>query len=131
MNAMSKTPHDIRCALHQFNGSDYFTKWSPLFPKAVLTEGARYLSEAADAYWLMDAIASWQSDRKVHAQDFQVWILRQQADQSWTLLCEDGNYNVVAKQEIEFSDFPLSEGITLWAIHNELAGITIMLPSEY
>lgn len=123
--------HELRCSLANFCGSDSFTHWSPLFRRDVLTQGALHLGEEAGAYWLVDAVASWQTDKKVHAQEFQVWTLRQQPDQSWTLLCEDGNYNVVAKQEIEFSDFPLPEGITLWAIRNELGGVTIMLPSEY
>jgi hypothetical protein len=37
---------------------------------------------------------------------------------------------VLARQSIEYSDFPLN-GIEIWAIRNELGGLTLMLPSEY
>jgi len=45
-------------------------------------------------------------------------------DQTATLTCEDGNYNVVFVQQLEFSDFP-PPGVTLW-FEND----TIYLPSE-
>ncbi len=122
--------------LQNFSSSDTFTRWSPLFRRDVLTEGTHYLAEQAGAYWLMDAIASHQHDPLVKAEDFQVWTLqRASIGGNWSLVATDGDkgdgHVVLATQAIEYSDFPLPEGITLWANRNEFGGITIMLPSEY
>jgi hypothetical protein len=124
------TPKEIQSNLGQFYGSDTFTAWSPLFRNSVLTEGALYVAENCGAYWLMDAIASYKHDPVFRGQDFQVWALVK-GDDGWRLSAEDGNGNALASQFIEYSDFPLDEGVTIWAIRNELGGLTLMLPSEY
>jgi len=46
-------------------------------------------------------------------------------DRSATLVCEDGNDNVVYTQPIEFTDFPLTE------IALRFANNVIYLPSEH
>lgn len=120
----------IRNSLAQFSGSDIFTKWSALFRNCVLTEGALHLAESCGAYWLMDLIASHQTSAKVRAESFQVWKLTPKG-KGWQAIAEDGNNNVIAKQNLSYSDFPFIEGITLWAVKNEFGGVTIMLPSEY
>ena len=128
-----KTAAEIQSALLQFSGSDTFTKWSPLFPGSVITDGALYVAEECGAYWLMDAIASWQHDPKVKGEEFQVWQLTRyvtSGEERWDLIADDGNGNQLALQAIEFSDFPLA-GIKFFAVRNELGGITIMLPGEY
>jgi hypothetical protein len=51
--------------------------------------------------------------------------LQVRADRSATLLCDDGNGNVVYTQEIPFTDFPLDE-VRLYFANN-----VIHLPSEY
>jgi hypothetical protein len=124
------TPSEIRTNLDRFSSSDTVTPWSPLFRNSVLTEGALYVAENCDAYWLMDAIASYKQDPVFRGQDFQVWKLVK-GDDGWRLSAEDGNDNTLASQFIEYSDFPLDEGITVWAVRNELGGLTLMLPSEY
>jgi hypothetical protein len=125
-----KSPSEIRSSLAQFTGSDSFTKWSILYPRHVLTDGARFVAEECGAYWLADLIASHQTNAKVRAEEFQVWKLAKYG-KGWKASAEDGNGNVIAVQLIGYSDFPLEEGITLWANRNELNGITILLPSEY
>ena len=47
-------------------------------------------------------------------------------EHSALLSIEDGNYNVLAKQYIPFTDFSLQEGITMYWCDNVL-----MLPTEY
>lgn len=123
------TPEEIQANLDRFNGSDTFTAWSPLFRNSVLTDGALYVAENCGAYWLMDAIASYKHDPVFRKQDFQVWKLDRNGS-GWQLTAEDGNENVLARQSIEYSDFPLN-GVEIWAIRNELGGLTLMLPSEY
>lgn len=79
----------------------------------------------------MDAIASHQTNRQVAAEPFQVWKLIVNEKQQATLTCTDGNETLLVKQEISYSDFPLSE-ITLYAEQSDyLAGRVMMLTSEY
>jgi hypothetical protein len=61
----------------------------------------------------------------VKAEEFQVWKLAVKDDSSASLICEDGNHNVVSTKQIPFTDFP-KEGVTLWFANN-----VIFLPSEY
>lgn len=128
------SPSRLREELAGFTGSDTFRRWSPLFQRHVLTQGAHHLAERAGCYWLMDVIASHQHDPKVRAEGFQVWTLAPDG-KGWAVHATDGDKGdgpkVIARQAIEYSTFPLPEGITLWATRNELGGVTIMLPSEY
>ncbi len=124
------TPEEIESQLGNFMGSETLTKWSALFRNDVLTEGAKFVAENCGAYWLMDAIASHQLDPRVKKERFQNWNLVKKGGKKWWLYAEDGNDNQITEQHISYSDFPL-EKIELWAVRNELGGITIMLPSEY
>jgi hypothetical protein len=128
-----KTANDITSTLSHFTGSCEFYRWSPLFKNCLLTEGTQYLAESAAAYWLMDAVASHQTSAKLRREDFQVWNLNKIGSTfgaAWVLSCDDGNDNVLAKQLIEYSDFPL-QSVRLFVCRNDLGGVTIMLPSEY
>jgi hypothetical protein len=78
------------------------------------------------AYWLLDAIAIAQHfEKNVAAEGFQVWKLKVNEDRTASLVCDDGNHNIVYTQHIEFTDFPMDE-IKLYFTDN-----TILLPSEY
>lgn len=60
------------------------------------TDGAQYLVEQGGAYWLLDIIAIAQlHEARVAQVEFQVWKLQVGADRSATVLCDDGNGNVV------------------------------------
>ena len=123
------TADELREDLDRFHGSETFYK--TILSSVITTEGVNYLAENAECFWLVDAIASWELQLKVRTEPFQVWKLYQSNDLTWKLVCDDGNDNVLATQEIVYSDFPLPEGIQLYACRNELGGITIMLPGEY
>lgn len=110
--------------LAQFTGSECWYR-HPLNPSISYTDGAHYVAEAGGAYWLLDAIVAHQQDARVRSEPFQVWTLKVKDDQSAVLNCEDGDYGLVASQNIDFTDFPLSQ-ITLW-FQNRV----IFLPSEY
>ena len=84
------------------------------------------VADAGGAYWLLDEIALIQPYNKaIAAEEFQLWKLTVCADQTATVVCEDGNGKTVFTKEIEFTAFPLDE-ITLYFTNN-----TILLPSEY
>ena len=122
--------------LNEFTGTEGYHQWGPLFRGIVATDGAKYVAETGEAYWLLDLIASHQPKIRRHHPDvdLQVWHLRKnQKGNGAVATCEDGDGHVVATQRIPFTDFPLSE-ITLWVEPGECGGrpvSVIELPSEH
>lgn len=111
--------------LSQFTGTlNYYRHWLRL----VYTDGVKYLADEGGAYWLIDAIASYQTRtflKDPMLQQFQHWKLTVHPNQTATLICERDTNDVVLTQEIDFTDFPLSE-IRLYLVTGVL-----MLTSEY
>ncbi len=91
----------------------------------VLTDGVKFLCETAGCWWLADIVASLQFEEKVRKEQFQVYTLTVNPDQSALVKVDDGNGNIVYYQEIEYTDFPLDK-IVLWNIDKIL-----ILPTEY
>lgn len=100
----------------------------PLF-RFRYTEGVHYLAIHGGAWWLLDAIASYQAKlKKRKDMGFQVWTLRrtpEKARDSADLVCTDGNEGHVVTQHIQYTDFPLDEIQIYW-----IDGV-MLLPSEY
>lgn len=118
---MTFNPND----LNQFTGSEHWYR-HPINRKFLYTDGVQYVVETAGAYWLIDEIALIQPyNKKIAAEEFQVWKLTVNADSSAQLTCEDGNDNAVYSKRIPFTDFP-AEGIRFFYCNN-----TLMLPGEY
>ena len=118
--------------LDQFCGSETFTRhW--FCRRLIWTEGVNYLVENGCA-WLIDAIASYQNDKRVRTQrlqDFQVWKLTTDlTNHSAVLVCEDGDYKKILKQDIEYTDCNLPE-IVIWLERNGENGLTALLPREH
>jgi hypothetical protein len=123
---------------------------STLCPHIVLlTDGALYVAEHGGedgntAYWLMDAIASYQGEAALKRHDFQVWklvvhppdepgaaqntvmaVLQSKPSQApekpfnphrhASLICTNGNEKELVWQEIEMTDILPFEEITLYA----------------
>ena len=76
--------------LAQFTGSENWYRHG-LVRSVRFTDGAKYVADAAQAYWLIDDIAFAQTERVVKAEEFQVWKLTVHPDASAGLSCEDGN----------------------------------------
>ena len=122
---MTKTKSLNQNILSQFTGSEHWYRFG-LDPRITCTDGAKYVADAAGAYWLLEEIALAQRfDKKVATKRFQVWKLAVNPDSTATLICEDGNDNAVFTKAIPFTDFP-KEGVTLWFANN-----VIYLPSEH
>lgn len=121
---MNITKHQLLNQLDQFTGTEYYY---PLWPKVMLTDGTKYLAETVGCYWLMDAIAS----HVLHLPKKETFAGCKlvKAKQGAELVIDDGNGNVLAKQHIRYTDFPL-HSIRLYACWGEERWI-IMLPSEY
>jgi hypothetical protein len=117
----------IKRTLKQFNGTESYHKH--LFPgksPILLTDGCDFIRNECKAWWLFDAILSYQSEKILRNVNFQIIELRQNMkDLSWLLtIREDSNQKPLISQVIEFSDFPL-DYIKLYVID----GIAL-LPSE-
>ena len=141
---------DFCSALGHFTGTEKWTRYPTLCPYIVLlTDGALYVAEHGaqegnTAYWLMDAIASYQGKAALTQNDFQVWKLvvhppdepgsakdtataaaqfkpGQNPEKPFiphrhaSLLCTDGNNEELVRQEIEMTDFLPAGEITFYA----------------
>ena len=122
--------------LANFTGSLNNYRWSALFPRVLLSEGALHVAKNGGqhgAYWLMDAIASYQPKAlKIRdLQDFQLWILKVKENKSAVLTCQiDSDVKPSITQKIEYTDFDLSE-ITFYCNPCSESNRLIFLPSEY
>ena len=124
-----ENPDVIRNRLSQVTGTEKYWRAFPENDSFLFTDGVKDMAEICDAFWLITAVFSWQCEEIVRKEPFQVWILyfkdKTKGDDAF-LICEDGNNKELARQEIEYTDFPLDEGIKLY-----LDGGILMLPSEY
>ncbi|MGG6294943.1 DUF6876 family protein [Leptolyngbya sp. AN02str] len=124
---MTQSPQPLTEAdLAQFTGTSTYYQHSL---GVQYTDGVHYLAERAGAYWLIDAIASWQIDPRVHRdpmlQQIQFWKLVVNDDRSALLVCERDEGDVAVSQEIPFTDFPLKQ-VRLYFQNG-----VVLLPSEY
>ena len=116
---------EIKKQLQQFHGTGNYHKHSLANGISILlTDGASFIREKGNCFWLFDFIVAYQTHKQIREQIFQVWKL-QKENSSWKISCEDGNKNIIYSRKIEFSDFPLDE-ISIWFVDG-----VAMLPSEY
>ena len=119
---------EIREELKQFHETaEYYKHLFPGKSPILLTDGCKFIRDECKAFWLFDAILSYQIDRRLKSINFQVWELKQlRKDLTWQLTCrEDTGQKPVITQSIEYSDFPL-DYIKIWVIDK-----VALLPSEY
>ena len=115
--------------LSQFYGSENLYRFNAL-TKSVLTDGCKYLSEVAGAYWLFEAIDSHLTTQGLNENtEFVVANLRKIGDSDAELTLDDGNGLIWMTQYIPLTDFPL-DSIRTFAVFNGQAW-THMLTSEY
>lgn len=123
---MTQEPALTKADLAQFYGTENWYE----HPLGILyTDGVKFVAERGGAYWLIDAIASWQSDPRIRddrmLQAIQFWTLTVNPDRSAVLCCERDTDDIALTQEIEFTDFPL-QSIRLYVEDGVL-----LLPSEH
>jgi hypothetical protein len=120
-----KTEKLSQSDLTEFTGTEQWYR-HPIVKNALYTDGIKYVAERAGAYWLIDEIPFKQNHSLVKNEEFQVWTLSVDLEQSTaTLTCDDGNERIVYTKQIGYTDFPLEE-IKIYVIDN-----VILLPSEY
>jgi len=125
--------------LDQFTGTDGYLRWSPLFPRMVLTDGTKFVADNGGrhgAYWLMDAIASHQPKalKNEMLRDIQFWTLavaEKDGRKSAVLTCRaDSGEKPVITQRVECTDFDLPK-IDLWVEPLDENTYVILLPCEH
>ena len=94
----------------------------------IYTDGIKYMLEKGEAYWLLDAVASYQKTPKIlnnyRLQDFQLWALKK-VGKGCVLTCrEDSDMDPVVEQHIEYTDFPFD-------IEFYVEGGVMLLKSEH
>lgn len=109
--------------LAEFCGTEHFYQAG----KLTITDGVKFLVDRAACYWLLDIIASYQS--QLTREPFQVWELKVSNKRHGVVTADDGNGNKLVRQEIPSTDFPL-DYIKLYCADAGLRRV-VMLPNEY
>jgi len=107
--------------LRQFSGTEH---WYKHLSGYLYTDGVQYVAQEGGAYWLIDKIL-FTTRAKNNLQEFGIWKLEVNKDESAILVCEDGNYNELHREQIDWTDFPLKK-VELWFENGVL-----ILPSEH
>jgi hypothetical protein len=117
--------------LSQFTGSQSFYPFT--LSNSVLTEGTAHVAEELGAYWLMEKIDLLVRGLAKAGKDVSLAVANlKPAAGGAKLKIEDGNYNVLVEDQIEFTDldFDRVDGeLTVWVSPNG-QGFTLYLPSE-
>lgn len=110
-----------------WDSQEFFRHW--MSRNIIYTEGVEFINTNG-AGWLVDAVISHVAHTpKVAREEFVVATLKVNLEKkSAVLIFDDGNDKVLAKQEIEYTDFPLAE-ITFY-VENNGEGKTMMLTGE-
>ena len=116
---------ELQSALAQFTGTERYYR---LYPNVVLTDGTKYLADAAGCYWLMDLYASHLASVDPNEESFTCLKLNKRGS-SAEIVIEDGNTHALAKQHIEYTDFPL-ENFMFYAVWSSEFWV-LMLRGEY
>ena len=122
--------------LSQFTG-DLERFYRPFNRKVIYTPGVKYLAEKAEAYWLMDDIASYYGSKQMieamnrdpRLRSLQFWRLDVAGNSAVLIAFADVGEEPFIRQEIQYTDFPL-DYVEIWAGFDGQVW-TLYLPSEH
>ena len=123
MDAKHTEPLDPT-TLAQFTGTAQYWRVARQF---AITDGVKYLAETAACFWLIDAAISHLLE--IGTADWFVLVRVEVSGSSAVMIYEDGNGSEHARQEIAYTDLPISS-VRLYAVWDSERWV-IMLPSEY
>jgi hypothetical protein len=122
--------------LQQFTG-ELDRYYHPLKRRVIYTPGVRHLAQAGEAYWLIDAIASYfgssqmiaamRTDERLSRMQF--WRLTVNAGTGSLTAFADQGETPFIQQDISYTDFPLDH-VDIWAGFDG-RNWTLYLPSEH
>lgn len=123
MVGLGLTIEELKKELNGFCGTErYHRHFTGL---GHFTDGVKHLADRAGAYWLIDAIFSYQIHKKIRDLPFQIWTLKVAESSAILEMKEDDGEPIKVRQEIKYTDFPDGE-VKLYLINGVL-----LLPSEY
>lgn len=99
--------------------------------RLVYTDGVKYVAETANCYWLIDMVMAHTytiyKNKRIDEDQKRLLVCRLAVGDNDHAVFQvtDGNDNILATQEIQYTDFP-AKLFTIW-VQNGVA----MLPSEY
>jgi hypothetical protein len=123
MNTLTAT--QLQQQLAQFTGTESFYKILPMF---VVTDGVKYLMEAANCYWLAQLYGLHLVGIDFNEEPFTVLKLTRKK-QGAIVRIEDGNGGLLIEQKIDYTDLVL-DSVTLYACWADKHWVC-MLTSEY
>ena len=115
--------NELTALIQQHNGTTQYHKLTLM--SLLATDGVKMVAEKAEAFWLVDAIGSYQTNPKVQALAIQFWTLEVKDNQAVLFCVEDCGMPRIVEQEIKYTDFPDGN----WKFYVQ-QGI-MMLPGEY
>ena len=125
MNSSKPNPQQLASELSQFMGTNRYHR---LHGNFYLTDGAKFLADKAECFWLFDLY--WSHIMSITPKDNEFTVLKMTVkDSKASVVIEDGNDNAIAGQEIEYTDFPLPSMTLYCCWYGE--GWVAMLPGEY
>jgi len=93
---------ELKSIMAQCTGTEGYHKLSIAPLKC--TDGMKAVAEAAGAYWLVDAIGSYQHEPKIKELEIQFWTLEVQNNNTAVLSCRyDKGYPNIVEQLIEYT----------------------------
>jgi len=109
--------------LDRFTGTEQWYKHA--LTGLLYTDGVQFFCKECEAYWLLDAIASYQKDARIADLSIQFWELVVKKNKALLTVHEDKGMPSRIGQEFEFTDLPDGE-YKIWVSDN-----IALLPSEY
>ena len=139
MKNREERAREIKEELKNYYCTEHYYQHS-LNRHVVYTDGIRQLAQVANAYWLIDAVASYygtpmmeqaiENDERLRTLQFWTLVLRQDAGDQALLECKaDVKALPIVKQFIEHTDFPLDD-FRIWAGWDGIRWV-LYLPSEH
>jgi hypothetical protein len=110
--------------IRQAHGTEAYHKFSSIKHYPVVTDGVIAVAEAAECFWLLDIIGSYQTNKRLDP-DFQVWKLVVNQEDNTAVITGSNDTDLIITQEIPFTNFPLDE-LKLFLMRG-----VILLPSEH
>jgi len=120
-----KSTQEIQALIDQACGTGYYYRFSIFRNAPVVTDGVIALAHAAECFWLLDLINSYQSNKRLD-KDFQFWELKVNPKDHSAVVhgCNDTHQRIITRR-MNYTTFPLAY-LKLY-----LCNGVIMLPGEY
>ena len=124
---MRETLKDLNDEFSQFTGTQHY--YSHFTKLCVFTDGVKSMADKYSAYWLIDVIASYQTQPAVKSQPFQIWTISSENGKALVEMRPDTDRPVMASQHIPLTDFP--DGTLKMYFIDDGSYKVLLLPGEY